>query len=330
MASNEALQRRCAVSIKKMSLPTLQQASSFEVKKIEFELKKRQLMSIKEKLRCDACGLVKHLKEYPLCHCSHVNTHQYCIDCAIDVAYRCENSESKYSSVICGQTQYVVLTELWEDYPSFCKHEKHGCQEILMKREMKIHEVECTYKQINCAHLGCKAFVTYMNFFEHYDVSHPGIEVIELGKMPTILTQEFDFDGEKDFTIANTRFSGFDKTFFSAGIKRGNFVYMWIYFLGNPDEAKHFFCEFNFGTQRGQMLQYYGQVRSLEEKVGPIIDEQTAFVIGVPVLKRLLEDNDEVEYSLKIRNMKEECKDDNYESGISDASDDEVEVTVLK
>ena len=63
---------------------------------------------------------------------------------------------------------------------------------------------------------------------------------------------------------------------------------------------------------------FSGKVRSLDETRKEIMDEQKCFVVGKPTCKNFKNDHDIVKYRIELRNLKEEAKDEDEESGIDD------------
>ena len=64
---------------------------------------------------------------------------------------------------------------------------------------------------------------------------------------------------------------------------------------------------------------YYGQVRSMVETHEKVIEDETCFIMGVKNVKKFVkEGTNQVDFSLKIRNLKDEAKDEEDESGIDD------------
>jgi len=116
------------------------------------------------------------------------------------------------------------------------------------------------------------------------------------------------------------KFTAFNKTFFEVGIMRNNFIYKWIYVLALPDEAKNYYFHAYMKNANGEnVLTYYDQVRSMVETHEKVIADGTCFSMAVQNAKRFVkEGTNQVDFSLKIRNLKDEAKDDEEESGIDD------------
>ena len=116
------------------------------------------------------------------------------------------------------------------------------------------------------------------------------------------------------------QFTAFNKTFFDMGIMRNNLIYKWVYVLATPDEAKHFYFHAYVKDNNGENVEtYYRQVRSLVESHEDVIEKENCVIIGVKSAKKLIKPGtNQVDFSLKIRSLKEEAKDDSDESGIDD------------
>lgn len=116
------------------------------------------------------------------------------------------------------------------------------------------------------------------------------------------------------------KFTAFNKTFFEVGLIRNKFIYKWIYVLGLPDEAKNFYFHANVQNENGENVHaYYDQVRSLVESPDEVMENENCFIIGLKNAKKFVKrGTNSVDVSLKIRNLKDEAKDDDEESGIDD------------
>ena len=116
------------------------------------------------------------------------------------------------------------------------------------------------------------------------------------------------------------KFTAFNKTFFEVGIMRNNLIYKWIYILALPDEAKNYYFHAYVKNANGEnVLTYYGQVCSMVETHEKVIEDETCFIMGVKNVKKFVkEGTNQVDFSLKIRNLKDEAKDEEDESGIDD------------
>ena len=48
------------------------------------------------------------------------------------------------------------------------------------------------------------------------------------------------------------------------------------------------------------------------------IEKQLAFLVGIPVARRLMNQDEIIEFSVKLRSLKDEAKNEDDESGIDD------------
>ena len=144
---------------------------------------------------------------------------------------------NKYN-ITFSNSENAVLKTLMAQLPIYCKYQSNGCQEILMKEDMTNHEQGCVYRPIFCPEINCTQKSTYHGLMEHVTEVHKGLDVI--GKTKFIIIKEscVDLKPEK---LAPTRISAFDFTFFEVGVITDQFMFCWIYVLGDPDVAKNFY-----------------------------------------------------------------------------------------
>ena len=215
----------------------------------------------------------------------------------------------------------IRLKTLMAQLPVECKYKSNGCQEILMKEDMFKHEQGCLLTPPYCPMsygLNCTQRFTYHGLMKHVTQVHKGLDVIEKKKF--VITSKIDAS-LKPQKLATTRISAFDFTFFEVGTIIGQFMFKWIYILADPDVAKNFYYHVKIKNASGVELTFNDQVRSLSEHYGSIIGSYKAFFMPIVRVKEFMDDNSQMVFEYQIRNMKEEAKDDNEESGISD--DDE-------
>ena len=111
----------------------------------------------------------------------------------------------------------------------------------------------------------------------------------------------------------------FNKTFFEVGIVENNYMYRWVYFLGLPDQAEYHYFQVTLQKDSGEKLKSPEiQVRSLVEDQEQSIANE-AYSIAMKAIQRFVsENNGKVKYSIKLRSLKDEAKDEDEESGIDD------------
>ena len=251
--------------------------------RIKLEAKKELLLSI--------AGLPSFEQK----KCPHYGN----VCCATNIFYNSENR---------------VLKTLMAQLPIYCKYKSNGCQEILMKEDMIKHEQGCVYRPIFCADLNCTQTSTYHGLLEHITQVHKGLDVIEKKKF--IITSKVGVDLKPE-KLATTRISAFDFTFFEAGAITDQFMFKWIYILGDPEVAKNF-C-YHVKVSNGVTEHTSNEVvQSVSEHFNDITKSFKAFFLPIVRVKEFLDKNSQMVLEYQIRNMKEDAKDDNEESGISD------------
>ena len=207
------------------------------------------------------------------------------------------------------------IQTLMAQLPVYCKYKSNGCQEILMKEDMFKHEQGCLLTPPYCPYLNCFQKSTYHGLMKHVTQVHKGLDVIEKKKF--IITSKVGVDLKPE-KLATTRISAFDFTFFEVGTISGQLMFKWIYILGDSDVAKNFYYHVKIKNASGVELIFSDQVRSLSEHYGSIIGSYKAFFMPIVRVKEFMDDNSQMVFEYRIRNKKEEAKDDNQESGISD------------
>ena len=111
------------------------------------------------------------------------------------------------------------------------------------------------------------------------------------------------------------------QTFFEVGFVRDGFLYLWVYVLASPDEAENYVFQITMNDGKGHEITYQETTSSLNEYCEDIIkSKEKAFIISVQKAEKMVKDGGEnFHYSIKLRCLKDEAKDDtDEESGISD------------
>ena len=274
-------------------------ATKLDVERIKreavFEAKKEMLLSIEQTARANGAICTNHVN-YANHYCCYLNDHYY----------PCNNYNIK-------NTQ---LQTLRTHLPEFCSNKDKGCQEILMKEEMINHDQECVYRPINCPDLKCTEKVTYHGLLDHFTEVHKDyISMDALKKKKFLITCKIGVNLKPTELLPPTRITAFDRTFFEVGIIKDQLMLRWIYILGDPNVAKNFSYTVRVKKENIEMS-FSRKVKSLSEHYNDITKVKQAFVM--PVDEELLYDTNNIVFEYKIRNLKEEAKDEDVESGISD------------
>ena len=148
------------------------------------------------------------------------------------------------------------------------------------------------------------------------------------------LKREWVVDNENDVSVQSVfdkaietsvkwspkMFTAFGKTFFDVSIIRNKIIYKWIYVLALPDEAKKFQVDVSVKNCMGETVHdYHEQTRSMVESHDFVIENEKCFMLGIKKARGYaMKDTNQVDYTVKIRNLKDEAKDEDEESGIDD------------
>ena len=237
----------------------------------------------------------------------------------------CQKCKAKTEKCSCGKLiseEYCKMTEKWLSVKGLkfnCANTKHGCKEVLAENALEDHESECIFRLVLCpfnAMLNeCEAEVTFKDVIQHFEKQHYKLEDFN----PTQKLNTFKMTGEDGYFLPE-KISVNDRMFLFCDKTESSNLYQWVYLLGSPTEAKHFAYTLKFHG-KDTTVTFEGKVAAIDES----FDELTGkcFVMPHKNFKAQFVDEDgKYEYSLKIRNLKEEAKDDNYESGISDNDED--------
>ena len=124
---------------------------------------------------------------------------------------------------------------------------------------------------------------------------------------------------------APIKFNLNNQTFLLARKTDDRVLYFWVYVLGSPNEAKHYSHTLKlFGPKTTHTFE--GQVAAIDESFETLSEAGKCFAMPHKIfMAQFLGEDRKFEYSLEIRNLKEEIKDENYESGISDNDEDSKE-----
>ena len=275
------------------------------------------------KCRICECGPKAGKSEWYQC----LSQHQICQDCKTGDA-------KDLNKCPCGRfissEHSPIMEELLElETTRFkCKNTKGGCREFLEKEAMISHEQECIYRLVNCPDLMCDSKVPFHELIQHIktdkhvqkrsrsiDTKEPLVINIQIPE-PMFKNGIFACRPRKIEYDANIFF----ETYQANAIKDGLFWH-WIHFLGPPIEAKKYAytLEYEDVNDSERNLTYNGKVVSVDETTNTIQANYNCLSVAYGFFKAHFVDNDrKFKYSLKIRNLKEEAKDENVESGISD------------
>ena len=108
--------------------------------------------------------------------------------------------------------------------------------------------------------------------------------------------------------------------FFVVGHKKCDILCFYVYIIGSSVEAKHYRYTLSVTNNSGdEKYNHHGKVFTLD------VDEAakgSEFIMEIETVQRICEEDSKLNVNVVIHNLKEEAKDDNEESGISDDGND--------
>ena len=196
---------------------------------------------------------------------------------------------------------------------------KNGCREINFKDDLLEHQEECDFRDIKCPDILCLKSIPFASFSDHFLEKHKqwneGFLKMNYGQKTNILRPV----PTESSTSPPTLISLSGLTFIEMWYNKDNTMYVWVYLLGDPYEAQRFQYHVHLKKEFGKETTFFGKVKSINENYEKILKDENTFVTSTEMIRRYLNDEGRLEYTLKIRNLKEEAKDDNCESGIDDS-----------
>jgi hypothetical protein len=272
---------------------------------LEMDLKKKLHNDIFEFVVCQIC---LEVPKYGAIYTCDSGDHATCNDCWNRFTAK---RVCKCKAVI--NCRNKGLEKVRTTLPLSCKFRKNGCSAVLTLESLLYHEVECQFRAIFCPVRECQKEVpriVFKNLEDHLTEYHK-----DYRSENTSYIESYYKYFSSWFTPSPTKLALNNAQFFllmamDEGPK--DLVYIWVYYYGSPEEAKNYHCSIKlFGD--GEEYIYNGPPRSLDESHDQIIREDHALSLGC---LRVLDES--IKYSVKISCPKDEVKDEDVESGISD------------
>ena len=246
----------------------------------------------------------------------------------------CQNCKATKNKCACEKRISKVFCQIIEKLLNVnglkfnCTNTKHGCQEAFLESALDDHESECIYRLLQCPYVAhaddsesiaraCEESFAFKNAFDHYKKHDE-----DLIKCPNKFRRVEQTEKTLHFYFT-MRANGIEieydgRIFVNECICLNGIVYYWVYFFGTPNEAKHYSVTMEFYGAKTTNI-FKGQVVPIEEFFHDFVKAGKCFSIpGQAFLAQFVNEDLQFEYSLEIKNLKREFKDENCESGVSD------------
>ena len=191
--------------------------------------------------------------------------------------------------------------------------------------DLEHHEGKCIYRQVFCPDLDCpftqdSKNLLFKDVVEHLDTSHEGVfELTATGNTfdGLYLTEICGLENGNTWSLGKFTSSCGALFFTGSKIVKDSFC-IWVILMGSSDEAKRYTSTISVTSKIGEKFNFSGPVHTVDEGADDIITSGSLLTFGVNAAKRSLNEEKQLDFNITIRNLKEEAKDDDMESGVSE------------
>ena len=227
-----------------------------------------------------------------------------------------------------GKSPSPFIANVLQDLPWMCQNYKTGCREIKMNGEdLEHHEGKCIYRQVFCPDLDCPVDkdskkILFKDVVEHLNTAHEG-DVFKMYDAKgntfygTYLTEKCGLENGHVWVLGKFTSSCGALFFTGSKIVKDSFCF-WVILIGSSDEAKKYSSTISVTSKIGEEFNFSGPVHTVDEGADDIIASGSLLSIGINAAKRSLNEEKKLDFKITIRNLKEEAKDDDMESGVSE------------
>ena len=281
----------------------------------------KTMMEIRDDLICEVCEGHARPGKSQWYRCSKL--HLICLDC-----------KTSNKNCSCGKPMSEEHCKIIEKLLSVkglkfnCVNTKHGCRKVLLESALEDHEPECTYRLvpdpffkvvngvIKRASTDCTAFKNMLYEYRNTQTIRCPNQYKRLEKVKLSSNEDTSPYFTQGAYGIEVEYDG--KTFICECICFSGTVYFWVYCFGSPNEAKYYSVTLEFFGAKTSTV-FKGQVVPVGEFFDDFVNAGKSFSINQEsFMAQFVNENRQFEYSLEIKNLKKEIKDENYESGISD------------
>ena len=281
----------------------------------QLDYKRKSLQSIIKSLQCFKCKDVPGFKEEQQNRYSCVDeSHQLCEKCKTT----CECGS------LVGKCPNPTTKQILEELPVYCPHYKTGCHEtFLLAESLDDHQQGCIFRPVFCPYVSCKQIlVLFKDVIEHLTQVHESkfwFDATE-NKFSGDLDTSKNNDGAFWKPIGIKIGSGI--YFFLVGQIINRIAYFWLYVMASPLQAKKYAYTLSvIGKNGNTFITFNDYAKPLDEGKDEIIENQLVFMIGTEAIMKIRNENEKLPVEITIRDLKEEAKDDEEESGVEDESE---------
>ena len=277
--------------------------------------KHEELLRLISDLQCHKCKNVpgpngSQMKRYSCTKAAHTLCEEHKTKCACG------------SKVV--ESPSPIIAKLLQNLPWMCQNYKTGCRESKMNEDdLEHHQNKCIYRQVVCPNNCEDGKVLFKDVIDHLKKCQPAVyeEKMSNGEENKFLveygTSKFGLKDKKSWSPGKMTTSC-GAVFFNTAYTENKVMYFLICLMGSSDEAKKYSCTFSIKNEIGEKFIYSGPVHTIDKGKDDIIASGSLLMMGLNAVKNSLNEEKSLEVEITIRNLKEEAKDDDMESGVSD------------
>lgn len=252
------------------------------------------------------------------------NCHSLCLDCSYPIDF--EEADDKRGICPCGSkirpnpcnmTQILVRMKI---IPWFCCHYANGCREVFQEESaLSDHQDECIYRNLKCCDPVCDKEVLFKDFLDHYSACRP--EELRVFNTEKITVSYFArlCAANENMSYFPDRIEAHGSTFFFVCRVDNDYYRMWMLMHSSSDDAlKNYEWRLQVKSGDDEEFVFRGKPFSTDRHYEHVIEKQDGFAIGIKKAVEIQERLGNIfEVEIEIRNLKEEVKDKDMESGVS-------------
>ena len=216
-----------------------------------------------------------------------------------------------------------LVSSLVNMLPFYCKNKENGCEEILFEEEMKAHVSRCIFELVTCINFDCEEEMPFKDFFDHIALPDCSFKP-EINNRAELTLDDNDGNGMLWYPDQMLENPLNELLFYSFLMIEEDIIFTWIYFLGFKEDAERFTYSVKIDKNSKRSMNFRCPVKSIFESPLDIIKKREAFMIGLTIGKKLCNEQGILNLDFKIFDEKEEAKDDDNDSAISENTNDEA------
>ena len=247
--------------------------------------------------------------------------------CIIASHFLCEEHKTRCpcgSKV--GESPSPIIAKLLENLPWMCQNYQTGCRKSKMNAEdLEHHQGKCIYRLIFCPSIKCqfkgdkflfKYVLEHLEFFHENETKQ--YDLIFGKALVTRKNTKRNQVKNGEYWNPGKIISSCGALFFTFVKVKNDTMYSCIVFMGSSDEARKYSYTCSVTSNMEETFMFRGPVSTVDRSFDDIIASGSLLKIGIDVVNRSLNEENQLEFEITIRNLKEEAKDDDMESGVSD------------